>query len=103
MFSVAETPPKEMTMNIQFLVRFDTCLKLNLLDENGAMISKDDEMDKESHYVLFETVTDRYTVSYKVVGQLMRRFFDKSLKFEEFKIVDFDNCLNGNKPIQEDE
>ena len=42
-FSNMESPegiPTEMTMNIQFLVKVSTCLKLNLIDENGSMISE---------------------------------------------------------------
>lgn len=99
MFTQNEDPPKEMTMNIQFVVRVNTCLKLNLEDENGQMIREENSLDKESHYLVFESVTDRYELTYRVLGQLFSKIWSKKLNFEEFVIVDFDNCLNGNKHV----
>lgn len=40
------------------LVKFETRIKLNIIDKEGqSMIKPDEVIDSEFHYLLFETVT----------------------------------------------
>lgn len=92
---------EEMTMNQQLLVKIKTDVKLNLiLDDGKAMIA--DRDSKETHFVLFESVTQRYTIGWGIFRQLWDRMRARDLVFENWVIVDFDNCLNGNKHTAED-
>jgi uncharacterized protein with von Willebrand factor type A (vWA) domain len=58
-----------MTMNLQLLVRVKSKVKLNLLlDDGSSMVEHPNK--KETHFVLFENVTDRYSMSIKIIKEL---------------------------------
>ena len=82
-------------MNLQLLVQIETNVKLNLVDNDGKSMVKD-EGSKEIHLVLFESVTDTYVLGWRIIKQAYHKFMNPGLKFDDWVIVDFDNCLNGN-------
>ena len=48
-------------MNLQLIIRFESNLKLNIIDKDGTpMIPEDNSDENEVHFVRFETVTDRW-------------------------------------------
>jgi hypothetical protein len=95
--------PNYMPMNMQLLVRVDSQVKLNLIDSDGnSMISQYGEnSSKESHFMLLESITDRYELNWRVIYKVFNKFRNPSLTFEEWVLVDFDNCLKGN-PITDE-
>ena len=60
-------------------------------------------MQPEVHFVLFEAVSDRYELGFKVIKKVIMKFWRPSLEFENWVITDFDNALNGNPHIIDDE
>ena len=65
-----------MPTNLQLLVRFESNLKLNIIDKDGtSMISEDQIDEKEVHFVKFETVTDRMELGWGVIPKLFKRIF----------------------------
>jgi hypothetical protein len=60
---------KDLTNNIQLLVRVESKVKLNLLyDDDTSMVEHSDK--KETHFVLFENVTTRFTLDFSIFKQL---------------------------------
>ena len=97
--------PTDMPTNLQLLIRFETNLKLNIIDKDGTpMISEDQNDEKEVHFVKFETVTDRMQLGLGIFSKLFKRIFvPQKLEFERWYITDFDDCLKGNPHIKEEE
>ena len=97
--------PNYLTMTMQLLLKVDTKLKLNLIDNEGhSMISEYGESNtKETHFMLVESITDRYELNWRVLKKVFNRFRNPSLQFEPWVLVDFDNCLNGNPIVPEEE
>ena len=93
----------ETTTNLQVLVRIETNIKINMvLNNEQFMISGEKEqLEPEVHFVLFETVTDRFENNWNGVKKMIKqKFFQPAkLSFDEWVIVDFDDCLNGNNHI----
>lgn len=96
--------PDYMPMTMQLLLKIESKIKLNLIDNDGkSMISEYGESDtKETHFMLVESITDRYELNWRVIKKVFNKFRSPSLKFEEWVLVDFDNCLKGN-PLTEEE
>ena len=88
-------------MNMQILLKVETKLKLNLIDHNGDSMILDAD-SKETHFMLLESTTDRYELSWRVLKKVFNKFRKPSLEFEPWVLVDFDNCLKGN-PLIDDE
>lgn len=92
--------PDYLPMTMQLLLKVESKLKLNLIDNDGnSMISDPDS--KETHFMLVESVTDRYELNWKVIKKVFSKFRNPSLQFEEWVLVDFDNCLKGNPIVDE--
>jgi hypothetical protein len=96
--------PEYMPMTMQLLLKIETNLKLNLIDNDGhSMISEYGESgSKETHFMLVESITDRYELNWKVIKKVFNRFRNPSLQFEDWVLVDFDNCLKGNPIVVEE-
>ena len=71
------------------MVEVETNVKLNLIDNNGrSMVTNKEE--KETHLVLFETVTDTYDLSWRIFKDVFNKWRSPKLKFDDWVIVDFD-------------
>lgn len=90
-----------LSLNFEVTIRVKTNLKLNLVDKEGNSLVQD-PMEKETHYIKFESVANRYPLSFKTVWKLITELGKTNdLTFEDWTITDFDNCLNGNPHIDE--
>ena len=90
-------------MTMQLSLKIETKLKLNLIDNDGnSMISKNDIDTKETHFMVVESITDRYELNWRVLKKVFDRFRNPSLNFEEWVLVDFDNNLKGNPIVTEE-
>jgi hypothetical protein len=64
-----------LSMNLQLLVRFETSLKLNIIDHNGdSMIPYEDKHNKEFHYLQFECTTDDYELDWGLIKKIFGNF-----------------------------
>ena len=98
-----EGGPTYLPMTMQLSLKIETKLKLNLIDNDGnSMISKNDIDTKETHFMVVESITDRYELNWRVLKKVFERFRNPSLNFEEWVLVDFDNNLKGNPIITEE-
>ena len=61
-----------------------------------------DEDSKEIHFMLLESVTDRYELNWRVLKKVFNKFRKPDLAFEDWVLVDFDNCLKGNPIVDEE-
>lgn len=61
----------KLTLNMEFLVRIESPLKLDLVDKNGDRLVKD-EKDTEVHFVKFESVVDEFTISISTVWKMLK-------------------------------
>ena len=93
-----------MSTNVQLMLKIETKVKLNIINEDGsALYSEDQKDDKEIHYMYVESVTDTYEVGFGALKQALHQFFfkkeaaDKMIeRMNEWTVIDFDNCLEGN-------
>ena len=86
-----------LDMNIQYLVRIETDIKLGLIDLEGNELIAEDDDSKEVHFMQIEGKSTEYNVSTKVFGQLWRAFRQKDDgKVESWTITDLDDFLSGN-------
>merc|ERR1712166_685497 len=93
--------PDFMSLNIQFLLKIETKLKLNLIDKDqNSMISANDKDDIETHYLQIESVMERFDMGTGVFRQMWAQFRNPDIKFERFYVTDFDNSLNGNPNVE---
>lgn len=64
-----------LSMNLQLLVRFETSLKLNIIDHNGeSMILPEDRLKNEFHYLQFECTTDNYELNWSLIKKVFENF-----------------------------
>ena len=66
------------------------------------MMTDDNKHEIETHYMLVESIMERFNFGDGLIRKMWRQFKAPEIKFERFYIIDFDNCLNGN-PIMEGE
>lgn len=92
--------PDYLPMTMQILLRVDSKVKLNLIDHEGQSMIQDAE-SKESHFMLLESVTDRYELNWRVIKKVFNKFRKPKLEFEDWVLVDFDNCLKGNPIVDQ--
>ena len=91
-----------LTLNIQFVMRIETNLKLNLIDYNGnSMIDLQDYWEvrrPEVHFLQMESIVDRQSVSLSIAWRIIKSMFKRprTLKFEDWVITDLDYALKGN-------
>ena len=93
--------PNYLPMTMQVLVKIESKIKLNLIDHEGESMIQDSE-SKEIHFMLLESVTDRYELSWRVLKKIFNKFRKPKLAFEDWVLVDFDNCLKGNPIVDEE-
>ena len=90
-------------------IRVESNLKLDLIDNDSNSMVKD-KNSREVHFVLFESVIEKKTTiikPQKFLQEKLANLFSWStlsiwkppIKFEKWVIVDFDNCLNGNRVV----
>lgn len=86
---------------MEFLIRVDTNLKLNIHYQNGeSLIPESERDDEEIHYIKFESVISSYEIRITTLFKLLREMVMRpSLTFGEWVITDFDNYLKGNPLI----
>ena len=87
---------------LQFDLRIETAMKLNLIDAHGNhLIKKEDREDVEVHHMRFECVTRTLTVDYTMFTNILGMLFRKTdtLEFADWTLVDLDDSLQGNMPI----
>ena len=84
----------DLEMNLQLLVRYETSLKLNLIDSKGEpMIKESEKRDREVHFLLLECTTDKYELNWNIFKKIWSNYRKPALKFENWTITDFDDCL----------
>jgi hypothetical protein len=69
------------------------------------MIDEQDELDEEVHYMVIECEAEKFKFTLGVlIIRLIKSIFKRrkytDLDFKEWKIIDFDDCLNGNPHIE---
>ena len=87
-----------LCMNMEFVIRVETNLKLNLIDKSGNRLVQND-LEKEVHFMRLESVSQKYPISLRAIPMLIKNYFNNKLEFEDWVITDFDHCLNGNPHI----
>ena len=60
------------------------------------MIEEKDKMNSEYHYVLFECETEEYELGFSMIKKIFKNWRKPELKFENWKITDFDDHLRSN-------
>eukprot|EP00347_Sterkiella_histriomuscorum_P011480 403372292 len=89
-------PSFSTKVNFEFLLRIETAIKLNMINKQGeSLISSDQILDKEIHYMKVATVAKEINFNLKFLKEI---FSNKEMdfSFKDSLITDFDNCLNGN-------
>jgi hypothetical protein len=55
-----------LPMNVQFKIRLETNIKLQIIDNDGNKLIPDDKLkDPEVHFLQFEATTAQYPISFK--------------------------------------
>lgn len=63
--------------------------------------------DKEVHFLKIEAEVEKFELGLQAITKLFQRVRNKefgmsSLNFQDWTIIDFDNCLKGNPHIYEE-
>ena len=97
--------PNYMTLNIQFLLKIQSNLKLNIIDLDGNSMIQGDEAKKETeiHFLKVESVMGKYELNLKTVRRLFHEYRNPKDRpsYMDWYVVDFDNHLEGNPHIQD--
>ena len=82
----------QLTLNFEMLLRIETNLKLNLIDQNGkSLIDDKDKLDEEVHFLRFESVYSTYEIHLKTLWRLIKESMGKGdLQFSNWTITDID-------------
>ena len=94
---------QSLTTNVSMKIRLETNIKLNLYTEEGApLIAPQDKYKPEVHFLQFEAIHSKFTASFPLlVKQFWKYKRQKYMKFEDWTICDFDNCLKGNPLVEQ--
>ena len=68
----SKTGPGYMSLNIEFLLKIQTNLKLNVIDlEGNSMIDgKQAVSDTEIHFIKVESILEKYEIKLSIIKQL---------------------------------
>ena len=71
------------------------------------MIDEQDKLEEEVHFIAIECEAEKFQFTFgglvkRLLKSLFRRRKLSDLDFSEWKIIDFDDCLNGNPHIEND-
>eukprot|EP00347_Sterkiella_histriomuscorum_P005146 403357719 len=87
-----------LSMNVELIIRIESNTKLNLIDKHKNHLIQDED-EKEVHFMRLESVTSEYPIQLSTLWKIVSEYFKKDMKFKQWVLTDFDNCLNGNPHI----
>ena len=88
-------------MNLDFVFKISTNLKLNVIDSSGKyLINYDDFEDEEVHFVRFESLFTEMEFNIQSLLNIRKKMMNGNIEFSNWTITDFDRCLFDNPHIR---
>ena len=93
-----------LPMNVQFKMRLETNIKLQITSNEGERLVPDDKLlEPEVHFMQFEATTVHYPISLAFFKVLWRNRSSQPINFQNWTFTDFDNFLKGNPFLEAEE